>query len=112
MTIPANGSANCSANGRSSSATSPSRPGKKSNYYVNSKKVLFHAEAIALLGELLYDATPRPRVPGDRRAGGRGDPDGGGGADGVSTGPAGTWKGSSSASRRRATAARSWSRGR
>jgi orotate phosphoribosyltransferase len=31
--------------------------GKKSNYYVNSKKVLFHAEAIALLGDLLYDAT-------------------------------------------------------
>jgi orotate phosphoribosyltransferase len=31
--------------------------GKKSKYYVNSKKVLFHAEAITLLGELLYDAT-------------------------------------------------------
>jgi orotate phosphoribosyltransferase len=31
--------------------------GKKSPYYVNSKKVLFHAEAIALLGELLYEAT-------------------------------------------------------
>lgn len=31
--------------------------GKKSNYYVNSKKVLFHAEAITLLGELLADAT-------------------------------------------------------
>jgi orotate phosphoribosyltransferase len=31
--------------------------GKKSTYYVNSKKVLFHAEAIALLGDLLYDAT-------------------------------------------------------
>ncbi len=31
--------------------------GKKSSYYVNSKKVLFHAEAITLLGELLYDAT-------------------------------------------------------
>jgi orotate phosphoribosyltransferase len=31
--------------------------GKKSSYYVNSKKVLFHAEAISLLGELLYDAT-------------------------------------------------------
>src|SRR6476661_10827139 len=31
--------------------------GKKSNYYVNSKKVLFHAEAIALLGDLLYEAT-------------------------------------------------------
>lgn len=31
--------------------------GKKSSYYVNSKKVLFHAEAIALLGDLLYDAT-------------------------------------------------------
>jgi orotate phosphoribosyltransferase len=31
--------------------------GKKSAYYINSKKVLFHGEAIALLGELLYDAT-------------------------------------------------------
>ena len=31
--------------------------GKKSSYYVNSKKVLFHAEAISLLGEALYDAT-------------------------------------------------------
>ncbi|MCU0706412.1 MAG: orotate phosphoribosyltransferase, partial [Fimbriiglobus sp.] len=31
--------------------------GKKSTYYVNSKKVLFHAEAITLLGELLYRAT-------------------------------------------------------
>ena len=31
--------------------------GKKSKYYVNSKRVLFHAEAITLLGELLYDAT-------------------------------------------------------
>ncbi|MBN9120455.1 MAG: orotate phosphoribosyltransferase [Planctomycetes bacterium] len=30
--------------------------GKKSTYYVNSKKVLFHAEAITLLGELLYEA--------------------------------------------------------
>jgi orotate phosphoribosyltransferase len=31
--------------------------GKKSSYYINSKKVLFHGEAIALLGDLLYDAT-------------------------------------------------------
>jgi orotate phosphoribosyltransferase len=31
--------------------------GKKSSFYINSKKVLFHGEAIALLGELLYDAT-------------------------------------------------------
>jgi orotate phosphoribosyltransferase len=31
--------------------------GKKSSYYVNSKKVLFHAEAISLLGELLYEST-------------------------------------------------------
>ncbi len=31
--------------------------GKKSRYYINSKRVLFHAEAITLLGELLYDAT-------------------------------------------------------
>src|SRR6266566_1063238 len=31
--------------------------GKKSSFYINSKKVLFHGEAIALLGELLYGAT-------------------------------------------------------
>src|SRR5207302_4787912 len=31
--------------------------GKKSSYYINSKKVLFHGEAIALLGELLFEAT-------------------------------------------------------
>src|SRR5207237_4082103 len=31
--------------------------GKKSPYYVNSKKVLFHAEAISLLGDELYEAT-------------------------------------------------------
>ena len=31
--------------------------GRKSTYYVNSKKVLFHAEAIALLGDELYEAT-------------------------------------------------------
>src|SRR6476646_5430259 len=31
--------------------------GRKSSYYINSKKVLFHGEAISLLGELLYDAT-------------------------------------------------------
>jgi orotate phosphoribosyltransferase len=31
--------------------------GKKSAFYINSKKVLFHGEAIALLGELLYEAT-------------------------------------------------------
>jgi orotate phosphoribosyltransferase len=31
--------------------------GQKSSYYVNSKRVLFHAEAITLLGELLYEAT-------------------------------------------------------
>src|SRR4051812_36223456 len=30
--------------------------GKKSSYYINSKKVLFHGEAVALLGELLYDS--------------------------------------------------------
>ncbi len=30
--------------------------GQKSSYYVDSKKVLFHAEAAALLGELLADA--------------------------------------------------------
>lgn len=31
--------------------------GKKSSYYINSKKVLFHGEAIAILGELLFEAT-------------------------------------------------------
>lgn len=31
--------------------------GRKSTYYVNSKKVLFHAEAISLLGDLIYEAT-------------------------------------------------------
>lgn len=31
--------------------------GKKSNYYINSKKVLFHSAAVALLGEALYEAT-------------------------------------------------------
>ena len=31
--------------------------GKTSSYYINSKKVLFHSEAVALLGELLYQAT-------------------------------------------------------
>ncbi|MBX7105682.1 MAG: orotate phosphoribosyltransferase [Gemmataceae bacterium] len=31
--------------------------GKKSKYYINSKLVLFHAEAVALLGEMLYRAT-------------------------------------------------------
>ena len=31
--------------------------GKTSSYYINSKKVLFHAEAITLIGELLADAT-------------------------------------------------------
>jgi len=31
--------------------------GKKSSYYINSKKVLFHGEAIALLGELLFEST-------------------------------------------------------
>jgi orotate phosphoribosyltransferase len=31
--------------------------GQKSRYYINSKKVLFHGEAIALLGDLLYETT-------------------------------------------------------
>ena len=31
--------------------------GQKSKFYINSKKVLFHGEAIALLGELLFEAT-------------------------------------------------------
>jgi orotate phosphoribosyltransferase len=31
--------------------------GKKSSYYINSKKVLFHSEALALMGELLFEAT-------------------------------------------------------
>jgi orotate phosphoribosyltransferase len=31
--------------------------GKESSYYINSKKALFHSEAVALLGELLWDLT-------------------------------------------------------
>lgn len=31
--------------------------GKRSNFYINSKHVLFYSEAVALLGELLFDAT-------------------------------------------------------
>ncbi|MCZ2340812.1 MAG: orotate phosphoribosyltransferase [Bacteroidales bacterium] len=31
--------------------------GKKSQYYINSKKVLFHSETITLLGELLAEVT-------------------------------------------------------
>jgi len=31
--------------------------GRTSSYYINSKKVLFHSEAVALLGELLYQST-------------------------------------------------------
>jgi len=31
--------------------------GKQSNYYINSKKVLFHSEAVALLGEALWEQT-------------------------------------------------------
>jgi orotate phosphoribosyltransferase len=31
--------------------------GKESNYYINSKKVLFHSEAAALLGEALWEET-------------------------------------------------------
>ncbi len=31
--------------------------GKESNYYINSKKVLFHSEAVALLGEALWELT-------------------------------------------------------
>jgi orotate phosphoribosyltransferase len=31
--------------------------GKESNYYINSKKLIFHSEAVALLGELLWDST-------------------------------------------------------
>lgn len=31
--------------------------GKKSKFYINSKRVLFHGEAIALLGDLLFEAT-------------------------------------------------------
>jgi orotate phosphoribosyltransferase len=31
--------------------------GKQSNYYINSKKAIFHSEAVALLGELLWEAT-------------------------------------------------------
>ncbi len=31
--------------------------GQKSTYYINSKKILFHSRAVALLGQLLYEAT-------------------------------------------------------
>src|SRR5579883_3331444 len=31
--------------------------GKESSYYINSKKALFHSEAVALLGEALWDRT-------------------------------------------------------
>jgi orotate phosphoribosyltransferase len=31
--------------------------GKKSSYYINSKKAIFHSEAVALLGELLWETT-------------------------------------------------------
>jgi orotate phosphoribosyltransferase len=31
--------------------------GKQSNYYINSKKFIFNSEAIALVGELLWEAT-------------------------------------------------------
>jgi orotate phosphoribosyltransferase len=31
--------------------------GKESTYYINSKKALFHSEAVALLAEALYDLT-------------------------------------------------------
>jgi len=31
--------------------------GKQSSYYINSKKAIFQSEAVALLGELLWDAT-------------------------------------------------------
>ncbi len=31
--------------------------GKESTYYINSKKALFHSEAVALLGEALWDQT-------------------------------------------------------
>jgi orotate phosphoribosyltransferase len=31
--------------------------GKESTYYINSKKVLFYSEAVALLGEALWEAT-------------------------------------------------------
>lgn len=38
--------------------------GKTSNYYINSKKVLFHAEAVAMLGELLFEATADLNIQG------------------------------------------------
>jgi orotate phosphoribosyltransferase len=31
--------------------------GKKSSYYINSKKAIFYSEAVALLGDLLWEAT-------------------------------------------------------
>ena len=38
--------------------------GKTSSYYINSKKVLFHAEAVALLGDLLFEATSDLNIQG------------------------------------------------
>jgi len=31
--------------------------GKESNYYVNSKKAIFHSEVVSLLGDVLYEVT-------------------------------------------------------
>src|SRR3954471_4944100 len=31
--------------------------GKESSYYINSKKALFHSEAVSLLGDILWDMT-------------------------------------------------------
>jgi orotate phosphoribosyltransferase len=36
--------------------------GKSSTYYINSKKVLFHSEAVALLGEAIYERTADQNV--------------------------------------------------
>lgn len=38
--------------------------GKRSSYYINSKLVLFHSEAISLLGDLLYEATSDLKIQG------------------------------------------------
>jgi len=38
--------------------------GKSSSYYINSKNVLFHSEAVALLGEMLFEATKDLSIEG------------------------------------------------
>ena len=74
--------------------------GKESSYYINSKKVLFHSQSVALLGEALWGPTKRPEHPGGRRSGGRAHPDGRRrGAEPITSTAGPPWRASSSASR-------------